>query len=73
MRKRDMKAVMEDGHYKVLAYEQLKRLKKNPYPIRCSPFVFACPVVISLSRNIVTNFREMCIRDRVSPSGMSEK
>ena len=36
MRKRDMKAVMEDGHYKVLAYEQLKRLKKNPYPIRCS-------------------------------------
>ncbi len=24
MRKRDMKAVMEDGHYKVLAYEQLK-------------------------------------------------
>ena len=31
-----MKAVMEDGHYKVLAYEQLKRLKKNPYPIRCS-------------------------------------
>ena len=29
MRKRDMKAVMEDGHYKVLAYEQLKRLKKN--------------------------------------------
>ncbi len=36
MRKRDMKAVMEDGHYKVLAYEQLKRLKKNPYTIRCS-------------------------------------
>ena len=36
MRKRDMKAVMEDEHYKVLAYEQLKRLKKNPYPIRCS-------------------------------------
>jgi cellulose biosynthesis protein BcsQ len=36
MRKRDMKAVMEDGYYKVLAYEQLKRLKKNPYPIRCS-------------------------------------
>ena len=31
MRKRDMKAVMEDGHYKVMAYEQLKRLKKNPY------------------------------------------
>ena len=23
MRKRDMKAVMEDGHYKVMAYEQL--------------------------------------------------
>ncbi len=36
MRKRDMKAVMEDGHYKVMAYEQLKRLKKNPYTIRCS-------------------------------------
>ena len=36
MRKRDMKAVMEDEHYKVLAYEQLKRLKKNPYTIRCS-------------------------------------
>ncbi len=36
MRKRDMKAVMEDEHYKVMAYEQLKRLKKNPYPIRCS-------------------------------------
>ena len=36
MRKRDMKAVMEDEHYKVLAYEQLKRLKKNPSPIRCS-------------------------------------
>ena len=36
VRKRDMKAVMEDGHYKVLAYEQLKRLKKNPYTIRCS-------------------------------------
>ncbi len=33
MRKRDMKAVMEDGHYKVLAYEQLKRLKKNPYTV----------------------------------------
>ena len=30
MRKRDMKAVMEDGHYKVMAYEQLKRLKKKP-------------------------------------------
>ena len=36
MRKRDMKAVMEDGHYKVMAYEQLKRLKKNPYTISCS-------------------------------------
>ena len=36
MRKRDMKAVMDDGHYKVMAYEQLKRLKKNPYTIRCS-------------------------------------
>ena len=36
MRKRDLKAVMEDGHYKVMAYEQLKRLKKNPYTIRCS-------------------------------------
>ena len=24
---------MEDGHYKVMAYEQLKRLKKNPYTI----------------------------------------
>ena len=36
MRKRDLKAVIEDGHYKMLAYEQLKRLKKNPYTIRCS-------------------------------------
>ena len=36
MRKRDLKAVMEDGHYKVMAYEQLKRLKKNPYTIRCT-------------------------------------
>lgn len=36
MRKRDMKAVMEDGYYKTMAYDQLKRLKKNPYPVLCS-------------------------------------
>lgn len=36
MRKRDMKAVMEDEYYKVMAYDQIKRLKKNPYAIKCS-------------------------------------
>ena len=36
MRKRDLKAIMEDEYYKSMAYEQLKRLEKNPYPIKCS-------------------------------------
>ncbi|MCD8282567.1 MAG: ParA family protein [Prevotella sp.] len=36
MRRRDMKAVMEDDYYKMMAYEQLKRLKKKPYLIKCS-------------------------------------
>lgn len=36
MRKRDLKAVVDDDHYKIMAFEQLKRLKKNPYAIRCS-------------------------------------
>lgn len=36
MRQRDMDASMNDDYYKVLAYEQFKRLKKKAYPIVCS-------------------------------------
>lgn len=36
MRRRDMEASMNDDYYKVLAYEQFKRLKKKAYPIVCS-------------------------------------
>ena len=37
---------------------------------RYSPFVFACPVVISLSRNIVTNFRVLSTTKRSALSGV---
>lgn len=36
MRKRDRAAIVEDEHYKVQAYEQIKRLNKSPYPVLCS-------------------------------------
>lgn len=36
MRKRDMDMTMKDDHYKVLAYEQFKRLDKKAYPVLCS-------------------------------------
>lgn len=36
MRKRDLKAVIEDGHYKMLAYEQPQAAEENPYTIRCN-------------------------------------
>lgn len=36
MRKRDTKASVEDPHYHKMAYEQIKRLQKKPYPVvRC--------------------------------------
>lgn len=33
MRKRDLKTVMEDEHYKLMAYRQLQRIRKKAYPI----------------------------------------
>ena len=36
MRKRDKTAIVEDEHYKIQAYEQIKRLNKPPYPVLCS-------------------------------------
>ena len=33
MRKRDLKTVMEDEHYKLMAYKQLQRIRKKAYPI----------------------------------------
>lgn len=36
MRKRDMKAIMEDDYYKVQAFEMLKRIGKKYYPVECS-------------------------------------
>ena len=32
MRKRDLKTVMEDEHYKLMAYRQLQRIRKKAYP-----------------------------------------
>lgn len=36
MRKRDMDMTMKDDHYKLMAYEQFKRLQKKAYPVVCS-------------------------------------
>jgi cellulose biosynthesis protein BcsQ len=36
MRKRDKKATIEDDYYKIMFYDQLKKLNKNPYTIKCS-------------------------------------
>ena len=33
MRKRDLKTVMEDEHYKAMAYRQLQRIGKKAYPV----------------------------------------
>lgn len=33
MRKRDLKTVMEDEHYKLMAYRQLQRIRKKAYPV----------------------------------------
>ena len=37
MRKRDTKASVEDPYYRKMAYEQIKRLDKKPYPVVCCP------------------------------------
>ena len=37
MRKRDTKASVEDPYYQKMAYEQIKRLGKKPYPVVCCP------------------------------------
>ena len=37
MRKRDTKASVEDPYYRKMAYEQIKRLGKKPYPVVCCP------------------------------------
>lgn len=36
MRKRDQKASLEDDYYKIMFYDQMKKLNKNPYAIKCS-------------------------------------
>ena len=33
MRRRDLKTVMEDEHYKAMAYRQLQRIGKKAYPV----------------------------------------
>ena len=35
MRKRDLKTVMEDEHYKLMAYKQLQRIRKKAYRTNC--------------------------------------
>ena len=37
MRKRDTKASVEDPYYQKMAYEQIKKLNKKPYPVVCCP------------------------------------
>lgn len=37
MRKRDTKASVEDPYYQKIAYEQIKKLNKKPYPVVCCP------------------------------------
>ena len=53
-----------------MPYKSFLSLPSTIVQNRCSPFVFACPVVISLSRNIVTNFRVLSTTKRSALSGV---